>query len=397
MLSLFFKSRVVISSAFLFIRLNSFCQSQLFKFESLRVSTEININKRIKSEVLIQANDDTYSLLYYQNNNKLFLKNLNLQNDAEVMKSEILYRKDRNLKERKFICYAINKNKIAIVTWDGVALFTKSKKDYRKNTFIPLKVSPIQILLTDSFLFCCHYYFSHPKQETRICYIDKYDLKGKLIKTIEFPVPYPEYTSYLPFSPFSFSNKTILVAIQTPYIFYEVNFNLQIVNKVIHPTLNWINPPGSFKRTLHNGFFNYKMLDSIAYYKISRLEGVNFINDSSLFIKRRERIIDNMNFMNYYFDIFKRKSNGQWEFSQSIKEDNTPLQMNRKTDSTFCLIFSDNCYHFFNKNYLIKLELSAPINPMGFTLKEWMIEKEAWLKKNDPIPVISKYKINEIY
>ena len=139
------------------------------------------------------------------------------------------------------------------------------------------------------------------------------------------------------------------------------------------------------------------MLDSIAYYKISRLEGVNFINDSSLFIKRRERIIDNMNFMNYYFDIFKRKSNGKWEFSQSIKEDNTPLQMNRKTDSTFCLIFSDNCYHFFNKNYLIKLELSAPINPMGFTLKEWMIEKEAWLKKNDPIPVISKYKINEIY
>ena len=104
-----------------------------------------------------------------------------------------------------------------------------------------------------------------------------------------------------------------------------------------------------------------------------------------------------MNFLNYYFDIYKKNRIGEWEFSKSFREDLSPLQMENKIDSSFCFIFSSNSYHYFYKNYLIKLDLSAPINPIGLTIKEWMLEKENWLKKNDPVPVFIKYKINEIY
>jgi hypothetical protein len=397
MITFFLKSRVIFISAFSFLCFDSFCQGQLFVFKSIKIFDKINVNKRIKSEVLFQGNDTSYSMLYYQKSNKLFLNTFNLKDDTQISESQVFFAKDKDLKERHFISYGINQSKLAIVTWTGLMLFTKSKKGYSKNTFIPLKVRPTKIFLTDSFIYNCHYYFSHPMQDTKICYINKFDFKGNLVATIEFRIPYPEYTVYAPFSPFSFSGNSIVVAIQTPYIFYEVNLNLKIINKVTQNSPGWISPPDSFKRAFHNGFFNNKMLDSLAYYGISRLECSNFINDSTLLIKRRERIIDKMNFLNYYFDIYKKNINGEWEFIKSVKEDSTPLQMDKKTDSTFCLIFSNNSYHFFHKKYLIKLELSAPISPLGLTLKEWMLEKETWLKKNDPVPVLIKYNINENY
>ncbi|MCC6721229.1 MAG: hypothetical protein IT243_03440 [Bacteroidia bacterium] len=391
------KSKNIIFTAFLFLCFNALSQNQQFIFKSLIKDNEIDVKKRIKSEAFIDANESTYSILYYDKNNSLFVKTRNLEDDSELMKYEILYTKDKDLRERKIVNFSIKGNKMAISTWSGIIIFKKNKKYFKKDLLIPTNVMPLQIMLTDSFLYCCHYYFSHPNQETRVCFINKFDLQGKLLKTIEIQIPYPEYTTYAPFSPFSFSKNSIVVVIQTPYIFYEVNFNLQIINKLNHYSPDWVDPPDSFRRVFHNDFFNYKLLDSFSYRKISRLECSNFIDDTTLFIKRRERIIDNYNFLNYYYDIFKKNDAGSWDFVRTNKEDITPLQMDRKTDSTFCFIFSSNSYHLFNKNHLIKLELAAPISPIGLTIKEWIIEKEKWLKSNDPIPIILKYRLNENY
>lgn len=396
-LLLLLKNRAIIFSAILFLYFNVFCQNQQFEFKSLTINNEINVRTRIKLETLITANENSYSILYYDKNNSLYIKTLSIDNDSELTKYNILYAKDADLKDRKINCFSMNEKLIAISTWSGISIFKKNKNYFDKDKHIALNVMPNKILLTDSFLYCCHYYFSHPNQDARVCYINKYDLNGKLVKTVEFHIPYPEYTTYTPFFPFSFSKNSIVVAIQTPYIFYEVNYNLEIINKITHTPTDWIVPPDSFKSTFHNEFFNYRLLDSLAYRKISRLEGINFINDTTLFIKRRERIIDNSNFLNYYYDIFKKNRAGVWEFIKFNKEDVTPLQMDRKTDSTFCLILSNNSYHLFNKKLLIKLELTAPINPKGFTIKEWMLEKEKWFKKNDPTPVIIKYRLNENY
>lgn len=250
-------------------------------------------------------------------------------------------------------------------------------------------------LIKDSIIFCYKVYNSSIGEKV---YISKYNLfESHPVKHIE-----PKFDCILlsHFSPnhwIDINEKNIVFSQACDYSISILNHDFEIVSNVNRKISNW--------KRLNNDtveIYNEKRpmqilkeLSLTNSHKISKIEGVWWVNDKTFIVRYYLSENPNEPLSTRYFDIYKLKGN-EYKLSYSdLKDGGIKLNVEEVTTkcNSYLLSWTNECF-ISNKQYII-LKSTAPIEYFNRKLGEVFDEQSKYMKVKPPFTGIWIYKWNE--